>query len=536
MGLICLFAVLAPAATVKETQAFLRDHRHAWLPYPFPSETATTELSRLLHYDFDTIDLSFAGSYHGGHIDFSALDAAVRLIGGKGKRVVLTLTPRFDATDGVFDRLSDGSVITNVPYKNPNASMIDIFDPQQRGKYGDYVASCIRHYQNDPHMAGYILGWGYMGETGLFIGDYLENFNLIGSVASGYSEHALEEFNRWRAGLGLPALGQLPMPSVAGNSADYILFHRFRCEFVGGVFQKEAVARAQALTPKPVGTWGYLSVNAGNYGRNWALTPNADFLRSAVSAASFDLRRTLLDSAMGYEDHELSDGPWRYTTACVECALARQIAHGGFIHAMPIRDYDKPPWETNFFPRIADFVVNQKQLAAQVRATPPDVALFQPTWSFAALPVRGANNLFVPRTDAQNRCEKMIGLAESFGLPYQLITERDLLQPRSLRKFRHILIPLWDLMPEILDKKIYTKWASDARLVPIPSGNKMMTRSEFRDLLRARDIPMKLDFDSDRILAGRVNNLIFNWNDQPTRVSVGDKSYSLQPMEYRFLP
>jgi hypothetical protein len=130
----------------------------------------------------------------------------------------------------------------------------------------------------------------------------------------------------------------------------------------------------------------------------------------------------------------------------------------------------------------------------------------------------------------------MIGLAESFGLPYQLITERDLLQPRSLRKFRHILIPLWDLMPEILDRKTYAKWARDPRMVPIPSGNTMMTRSEFRDLLRSHEIPMKLDFDSDHILAGRVNNLIFNWNDQPTRVSVGDKNYSLQPMEYRFLP
>jgi hypothetical protein len=526
------------ATTVAETQSFLREHRHAWLPYPWPVQPTTNELARLLDYGFDVVGLSFAGSYHGGNIDFSTLDTAVRMVADKGKTAVLDLAPSFDATDGVFDRLSDGSIVTNIWNQNPNYAMIDIFDVRQREKYDRYIELCVRRYGRDPRVAGFVIGWGYMGETGFYIGDFLTDFKLLGSVASGYSDCALQEFNRWRRERRLPALSRLPMPALTGQDRDYILFHRFRSEFAGGVFQKEAVAQAQALTRKPVGIFGYLSVNAGNYGRDWAPTPNADFYRSAVSAASFDLHRTLLDSAMGYEDSELQDGPWQYTVACVECKLARQIAHDAVVHAMPVRDYENTRvWETNFFPRLAAFLTTQR-LADKVRVAAPDVALFQPAWSFAALPGRSAVAPFVPRQDQQIRYEKMIGLVESFGLPYQLITERDLLDARELKRYRHIIVPLWDLMPEILGRKSYDRLAHDPRIVPVPSGTGPLTRSAFRELLRAHQIPTRLDFDSDLILAGRVNNLIFNWNDQPLPVKTGDggPTLILQPMEYRFVP
>lgn len=532
----CACVVALNAASVKQTQSFLRDHRHAWLPYPFPDETATRELTPLLQYDFDIVDLSFVGSYHGGQIDFAALDAAVRMIEDKGKSVVLTLTPRFDAADGVFDRLSDGSVITNVPYKNPNASMIDVFDPAQREKYCDYIERCVRHYDNDSHLAGFIIGWGYMGETGYFIGDYLSDFNLLGHVQSGYSAHALEEFNRWRTKMKLPTLAELPLPKLPGGNVDFALFQRFRCDFAGDIFQKEAIARAKKFTDKPVGTWGYISVNGANYGRNWARTPNADFYRSAVSAASFDMDRTLLDSGMGYEDHEVSDGPWSYTVACVECALARQIAHGAVVHAMPIRDYEKPPWETNFFPRIAAFVEKQKELADRVRPARAEVALFQPTWSYSILPARNTNQMFVPRLDAQARCEKMIGLVESFGLPYRLLTENDLLDTATLRRFRHVIVPMWDFMPEILGANAFQRLAKDGRVVPIANATKPLARSEFRQILRVHGIDFNFDFDSEKILAGRVNNLIFNWNDEDQSVRADGRTMMLKPMEYRFMP
>lgn len=536
--LFCIALVIAaPAASVSETQNFLHHHHHAWLPYPFPGETDANELARLLDYDFDTIGLSFAGSFHGGDIDFSALDAAINLVSARGKTVVLNLAPRFDETDGVFDRLSDGSLMTNVPNRSPNYAMIDVFDPPQRQKFCQWIELCARRYGTNQRVAAFVIGWGYMGETGYFIGDYLRDFNLLGTVASGYSDHALHEFNRWRKKQGLPELSRLPLPALAGPDRDYILFHQFRNEFAGNVFQKEALARAKNFTRKPVGIFGYISVNAANYGRDWAPTPNADFYRSAVSAASFDLSRSLLDAGVGWEDHELHDGPWNFTVACLERDLARQMARGAVFHAMPVRVYDtEPHWEHHFFPRIASFLLTNT-LARQVRATPPDTALFQPTWSAAALPPRGPSNLFVPTAGAREYCSKMAGLAESFGLSYQLVTERDLLEPDRLRPFQHIIVPLWDLMPVVLGERAFHRLARDPRIAPIPTGPRALTRKEFRRLLSQYKIPARLDFDSDRILAGRVNNLIFNWNDRPMTVEIPESraALPLQPMAWRFI-
>ncbi len=279
---LCLFVLTGAvhAATVAETQSFLRDHHHAWLPYPWPVQPTTNELARLLDYDFDTVGLSFAGSYHGGNMDFSSLDTAVRMAGDRGKRVVLDFAPSFDPGDGVYDRLSDGSIITNIWNQSPNYAMIDVFDPSQREKYNRYIALCVGRYGKDSRVAGFVLGWGYMGETGYYIGDFLADFSYLGKVASGYSDYALREFNHWRRVHRFAPVPKLPMPSLDGPDRDYILFHRFRSEFAGNVFQKEAVARAKALTRKPVGIFGYISVNANNYGRDWAPTPNADFFRS----------------------------------------------------------------------------------------------------------------------------------------------------------------------------------------------------------------------------------------------------------------
>jgi hypothetical protein len=532
-----LGAAFCHAASVAETQSFLRDHRHAWLPYPWPEQATTNELARLLDYDFDTIGLSFTGSYHAGHIDFSTLDTAIGMVAAKGKKAVLDFAPGFDPSDNVFDRISDGSLMTNIWNRSPNYAMIDVFDPRQRELYCRYLELAAQRYGKDPRVAGFVVGWGYMGETGYFIGDYLADFSRLGSVVSGYSDFALVEFNRWRKRQHLPALTKLPKPSMAGPDRDYILFHRFRSEFAGDVFQKEAVARVRALTRKPVGTFGYTSVSAANYGRDWAPTPNVDFYRSAVFTASYDLHRTLLDSAMGWEDSELQDGPWQYSVACAERNLARSITRGAVVHAMPIRDYAKPWWETNFFPRLASFLITQK-IAGKVREAPVETALFQPTWSYSALPARGPTNLFAPRVDQQMRSAKMIGLVESFGVPYKLITERDLLNPRELRRYKHIIVPLWDLMPLILDEKSAVRLAADRRVVPILTGTKQLPRSEFRDLLRRHQVPVQLDFDSEKILAGRINNLIVNYNDKPLPVRIGDNAASiiLQPAEFRFLP
>jgi hypothetical protein len=539
--LVILFLLLTwvtgHSATVRETQSFLRDHRHAWLPYPFPYETSTNELARLLAYDFDAIGLLFAGSYHGGKIDFSQLDTGIGMVAAKGKQVVLHLTPRFDESDGVFDRLSDGSILTNQWNKNPNAAMIDLFDAQQRKKFCHFLELCARRYGHDPRVIGFVIGWGYMGETGFYIDDYLTDFSRIGSVASGYSPHALNEFNRWRRRQHLPEVRELPMPSTAGQTRDYILFHQFRSEFAGEVFQREAIAGVKAYTRKPVGTFGYISVNVANYGRDWTSTSNADFYRSAAAAASFDLQRTLVDSGVGWEDNELHDGSWNFTLACLQRDIARQIARGAVHHAMPVRVYEtEPQWETNLFPRLSQFLISQK-LVDKVRPTSATVALFQPTWAAAALPSRSATNLFVPKGGVQRHLSKTVGLVESFGLPYELITERDLFSSARLRRYTHIIVPMWDLMPQVLGEKAFAKLARDSRVIPTPLQNKPAPRSKFRELLKQHRIATRLDFDSEQILAGRVHNLIFNWSDQPLTLKVPESKQKLllQPMEYRFL-
>jgi hypothetical protein len=534
---VMLLARTASAASIGETQSFLRDHRHAWLPYPFPFETSTNELGRLLAYDFDAVGLLFAGSYHGGSIDFSQLDAGINLVAAKNRKVVLHLTPRFDESDGVFDYLSDGSIIPNQWNKSPNAAMIDIFDARQRNKFYQFLEICARRYGHDPRVLGFVIGWGYMGETGFYIGNYLADFKQIGSVASGYSPGALKEFNLWRRRRRFPELKQLPRPSNAGPARDYILFHQFRTEFAGEVFQKEAIARMKSFTRKPTGTFGYISVNVANYGRDWTATPNADFYRSAAAAASFDLHRTLVDSGVGWEDNEFHDGSWNFTLACMERDIARQIARGAVHHAMPIREYEtSPKWETNLFPRLATFLLSQR-LDRKVRTTPATVALFQPTWAAAALPVRGEGNLFVPREGVQRHLSKMTGLVESFGLPYELITEQDLLVPGRLRRFRHIVVPMWDLMPDVLGEKVFTRLAHDPRLIPIPIGNQPIPRSKFRELLQAHGITPRLDFEGESIIGGRVQNLLLNWSDRPLSVKILENKQSLvlQPMEYRFL-
>ncbi len=217
--------------------------------------------------------------------------------------------------------------------------------------------------------------------------------------------------------------------------------------------------------------------------------------------------------------------------------LARQIAHGAAVHFMPIRDYQKsPPWETNYYLRLADFLLTQK-LAGQILPARAVVALFQPTWSFSALRPRSAANPFVPLPEEQARFAKIIGLVESFGVPYRLITERDLLEPGRLRKYRHIIVPLWDLMPDILDAPAYARLADDPRIIPIPTGTNRVTRSEFRELLTTHQVPISLDFDSDLVLAGRVNNLIFNWSGQPLSVKTGNPAQPtiLEPNEFRLV-
>ncbi|MCP6726238.1 hypothetical protein NL526_29695, partial [Klebsiella pneumoniae] len=78
-----------------------------------------------------------------------------------------------------------------------------------------------------------------------------------------------------------------------------------------------------------------------------------DFYRSAGSASSFDIGRTLLDSGVGWEDAELHDGKWDFTAACMRRDEARQIARGGAFHAMHVRVYTmEPQWEPGIYDKV----------------------------------------------------------------------------------------------------------------------------------------------------------------------------------------
>ncbi|MCX6374445.1 MAG: hypothetical protein NTU88_00140, partial [Armatimonadetes bacterium] len=421
--------------------------------------------------------------------------------------------------------------------RSPNYCFLDMFDPRQRRMFCDYVSRCAERYGRNEHAAAFVIGWGYMGETGFYNGDFLADFPKQGSETAGYSPYSLAEFNRWRADRGLLRVKELPPPSTIEQSDDYILFMRFRSDFVRNVFHREMFDAAHAHTDHPCGTFAYLSASPDSYARNWTDSPNADFYRSATSAASFDLDRTLIDSGVGWEDAWLHDGDFKFTAAEMIRDEARQIAKGALFHAMYIKVYEtEPQWEKRVFAKVCAFLKTQ-DLAEKVRRGKATVALYQPTWGAAALPGRSESQPFLPRIGHSLYITKMQGLVESFGLPYRLITEADLLDPSRLRAFEHIIVPMWDFMPRVLGKPRFEELSKDGRIIGIPLRDKALVRSEFRDLLVRHGVRTRLDFDSDLIVVGRCANLVYNWSDQPMSVRIPErrKPIEIGPSEFLFV-
>ncbi len=528
----------AGAATQNQTQQFLRGYRHSWCPYALPIWTDLAEIEKVAAFGFDTVGITFNEPYNVGKIDFSKLDEAIDAVRKHGQRVVIYLSPRFLESDGISDRLDNGEVLPNIWNKSPNYAILDIFDPAQRRKCNDFLEQCAKRYGHHPGVASFVLGWGYMGETGFYIGDFIGDPAAMGARCAGYSPLALQSFNRWRMRRRMTPLKTLPLPSTSQQSRDYLLFHQFRAEFVRDEFQKGMVSSVKAHTRLPVGVFGYIAASPDSCARDWASTPNADYYRTAGSASSFDMNRTLIDSGYGWEDNGLHDGKWDFSAACMKRDEARQIARGGVFHAMYIRAYEtEPQWERGLFPKIAAFL-RTVDLDHKVRRLTPTIALFQPTWGATAFPAKSETQKFTPRPDYSLYAGKMIGLAESFGLPYQLITEADLMQPHRLRRFQHIIVPMWDLMPLVIGNDAARALGKDRRVVKIPLKPRALTRSEFRAALQKAHVPTTLDFDADTILAGRTANLVYNWDDKPIQVQVPEqktKKIDLKPYEYRVI-
>jgi|GEM_PF-4604169 len=507
-----------------KTQDFLRKNHHSWLPYCLPYEGSMEQVKKVCELGMDTVGIVFAGPYNGGNIEFGKLDEALKIIGDHGQKMVLFLTPRFSQSDNVIDRMSNGEVIVSLFDRSPNYSIMDVFDPAQRAKYNDYVARCAKRYGSDRRVAAFVTGWGYQGENGFFTGDWVSHPEQGGTLAAGYSEYAMKEFNKWRAKLKLPAVTQLPLPSSVRQSDDYILFMQFRSDFVRNVFQREHIAAAKSNTKLPVGNYAYISAYPENYARNWTDTPNADFYRSAGSCATFDMTRTLMDSGIGWEDSVVHDGRWDFTAACMERDEARQIAKGAVFHAMTVQVYDtEPQWEKGVFPKIVEFLKTQ-QIYKSIRPVKSSIALFQPTWGVAAIRSRNSTQIFGPDGGFTWYISKMMGLAESFGLPYKLVTESELMDPVALKSYKRIIVPMWETIPRIVGQDRYKELSADKRVVGVPLKDGPLTRTEFRAILTKAGIKPQLEFDSDRVMAGRTANLVYNWDAAPIEVQIPGKA------------
>jgi hypothetical protein len=445
---------------------------------------------------------------------------AIEKIAIKGKKAVLHLTPRFAESDGVWDRLDNGKIIHSIWDKNPNYGIIDVFSPEQRAKSIAWLEQAAKRYGRNRRVVSFTVGWGFIGETGFYAGDWFADIDKpetahTGSECAGYSQNALRQFNRWRAKKGFEPVNKLPLPSTKRQSQDYILFHRFRCEFIREVLHREMIAAVKTHTDMPVGIRGYLSAFPDSYARNWVDAPNADYYLTAGSSSTFDMTRTLIDSGIGWEDNVIHDGKWDYSSACMFRDEVRQIARGGVFHAMVVREYkEKSQWEQNLFKKIAKFLKTQN-IESKIHREKPTVALYQPTWGIAALPARSEKQKFLPRWEHSMYVAKMTGLVESFGLPYQLVTEADLLEPQRIDAYRFIIVPMWDIVPRIIGKGLAERYSKDRRVIKVLLKNAPFSRSEFRELLKIASVPISLDFDSDMILAGRYANLVYNWGRMP---------------------
>lgn len=515
----CLSSTVYAQVDAK-TRSFLRDYRHGFCPYPLPFETSLDEIKSIADHGFSAMGIMFAAPYSEGVIDWTTLDKAVDMIAADGRKSVLHICPRFAESEGLFDVMSNGKRIPHANNKSPNYSVLDIYDPVQKFKFYSYLTRAAERYANNPNVIGFVFGWGYMGETGFYIGDFLSDYNLFGSECAGYSDKAMLEYNRWRKAHGKDAIDKLPLPSVKEQSDDYIDWTHFKYWYVSEVFERGAVDAFKAKTDKPVGTFAYLPSGVDSYARAWCYVPNADFFRSAGAAPSFDPTRTLQDSGIGWEDAWQHDGNWDFTAKRMMSDEARFIAKGSMFHCMYYRGYKtEPQWEKDVYKKVSNFLTTEN-IRDQILPEKLKVALYRPTWGCAALPARSEKQLFAPVEGPMNYLTKMLGLVESFGLPYKQIVEEDLLEPERLSKYDLIILPISDYLPKILGKKRAQELAKDSRVLLIPSRTQPVPRSEFRKMLQKKHAPMSFDYDGDQCVAGKANNVIFNWTADPIKIKV----------------
>jgi len=531
-----LLAGCVAATSMQDDPAYelLFERRHCWYPYPLPREHHPEEIERMLAQGFDTVGLIFVGPYNGGDVDWSVLDEYADRLERDGRGLLLHICPRFNADEGVCDTLSDGRVVENRYDRNPNYAMCDVFDPAQREKFCDYVRLAAERYGS--RAVGLVIGWGYQGETGFYNGDFNSGWEKFGSECAGYSQHALEEFNRWRRGRGRAPVDVLPLPSTERQSDEYIDFMRFRLDFVSTVFHYDAVDAASMVCDVPVGLYGYWCFSPESYARNWCPTPNADFYRSAGSAGSFDSQWCLVDSGIGWEEAWMHDGGFDNTAACMIRDEARQMAHGSVFHAMYCRVYDtEDKWEEGVYEKVCRFLLST-DLPERVEFSEPSVGLFSPTWSVACIPSASDAQPFLPREAERVVLRKMAGTLESFGLPYERLVEEDLYGPSWMSCYDLVVVPMAEHLERFLPAPSLRTLRRMDNVFLWKLSDGRLTRSRLRRELASRGLAARLDYEGDDLTAGLVNDVLFNWTPQQRRVrlspGMGDRAVTLGPHEW----
>lgn len=541
IALVALVSSAALSARVDPVEKFLSGQTHCMYPPVVNYASSPKEMARCTaDLGYDVVHIGFCGPYNSGNIDTSSVDESLSLLDAKGKKAVLYVNPRFNRDEGICDTLNDGRIITNQWNVGCNAFMVDVFDEAQRGKFADYIARIAQKYGTDDRVAGFVVSWGYMGETGFWIGDFLGDFGLVGTENSGYSKAALVEFNKWRKKHKLAALKSLPLPSPAGQSRDYVLFHRFRAEFVRDVFHRDLIAAAKKHTKKPVGIYNYVSVSTYSGARDWTGSPTADFLRSGGCTASLDMKRTLIETGVGVEDTGLSDGARTANAENLERDMARQIARGNTIMFMYIDSMDSPPWEKGTIDKLSTWVLTeQKKIEAKMKRTKPLVAVYQPTWGTNALPSQDEKHLFLSKLSYEAYFSRMMSLTESCGVNYVPVTEDDLLEPKKLWKsYRKLILPMWgDCLKLVLGPDLYEAYSKDARVARIPLMERAPTRTEFKSYLSAIGIKGRLDYNGEKVVVGMQYNMVYNFDNSPHDVVVdGVLKVHLEPCSWTFVP
>ena len=82
-------------------------------------------------------------------------------------------------------------------------------------------------------------------------------------------------------------------------------------------------------------------------------------------------------------------------------------------------------------------------------------------------------------------------------------------------------------MDRVLDKPTFNRLAQDRRTIRLPLMERPYTRSELRARILSAGLVPRLDYDSDRILAGRTGDLVYNWTNGPLRVTISTASAPL---------